>query len=107
MALTGFAKVVGQVEFPDKDLDKIDLARHEFVRKYGAHGLATDVDYLISAVRQLRKREREDGFLDTDNKQIIAAFKHMCIRDHKHDPKHCGQCRLAEDTVKAVRGGEI
>lgn len=105
--MTGFSRVVGQVEFPDKDLDKIDLTRHEFVRKYGAHTLATDVDYLVGELRLARKKEREDGFLDADNKQIIAAFRHMCIRDHKHDPKHCGQCKLSEDTVKAVRGKEI
>lgn len=95
------------MEFPDKDLDAIDRTRHEFVRKYGPHTLATDVDYLLGELRNMRRKSREDGFLNADNKQIIASFRHMCTRDHKHDPRHCGQCKLAEDTVKAVRGGEI
>ena len=91
------------MEFEEEDLKKIALRKAEFVQKYGALDIHADIEYLLDEVGRYRRKEAEDGFLDDDAKNIIAAMRHLSTRKHQYDPNTCSQCEAAKRVMVAMK----
>lgn len=97
------------MEFPEQDLKKIIHRKIDFVRKYGAHDIVTDIDYLITELVRYRRKEFEDGFLTQDDKNLIAAFRHLSGTHvgNAYNPDGCSQCAAAKQIMIAIREGKM
>ena len=95
------------MEFNDKDLADIALKKTKFIQSYGALDIFSDIEYLLEEMGKYRRREREDGFLDTDAKNIIASMRHLSTRKHQYDPNTCSQCEGAKKVMMAMKEGKL
>lgn len=95
------------MEFPDRDLAAIHLRKSQFIAKFGAHDIATDIEELLQVVADYRRKEREYGWLDEDAKMIIAGMRHLSTRKHQYDPTNCAGCDEARKVMLSIKGGEL
>ena len=95
------------MEFEEEDLKKIALRKAQFVQTYGALDIHADIEYLLTEVSRYRRREAEDGFLDEDAKNIIAAMRHLSVRTHPYNTATCSQCEGAKKIMVAMKAEKL
>ncbi len=95
------------MEFNDKDLAEIALRKTQFVQKYGALDIHSDIEYLLTEMARYRVKERDYGWLDEDAKNIIAAMRHLSTRTHQYNPNTCAMCESAKKIMMAMKANEI
>jgi len=91
----------------DDDLKEIAMKKTKFIQKYGALDIFSDIDFLLSEVSNYRQKERNYGFLGNDEKEIIAAMRHLSTRTHPYDYHNCSQCDASRKVMVAMKEGEI
>jgi hypothetical protein len=97
-----------QMDFNEQDLVDISLRKQKFVQSVGPLEIASDVEYLLSELAKYRRKEQQYGWMDTDKKMLIAAFRHLaCVHNGAlYQPKECSECYAAQKAMNAMRGGE-
>lgn len=95
------------MEFNESDLEEIQLRKSQFIKNYGALGIFSDVEYLLTEVANYRRKEAEYGWLGEDEKNIIATMRHLSTRTHPYNPGTCGQCHSAQKVMQAMKAGEL
>ena len=97
------------MDFNEQDLVDISLRKQKFVQSVGPLEIASDVEYLLSELAKYRRKEAEYGWMDVDQKMLIAAFRHLaCVHGGSlYKPNECSECYAAQKAMNAMRGGEV
>lgn len=95
------------MEFNDSDLAEIHLKKTQFIQRYGALDIFSDIEYLLDEMAKYRIKEREYGWLGEDEKNIISAMRHLSVRTHEYNPTTCAMCRSAQKVMRAMKAGEL